>query len=86
MDLTVTSGMEEHQIRQPVMLMMAIPVMPFESLLALDHRSADGTAPVLWSQDVGATWRRRVQCQLPVTVLEGRLPAGITWIGVPPDL
>jgi hypothetical protein len=86
MYLTVTGGMEEPQIRQPVMLMMAIPVMPFESLLALDHLSADGAEPMLLSQDFGATWRRRVQCQLPVTVLEVRLPAGIKWIGVPPDL
>jgi hypothetical protein len=78
--------MEEHQIRQPVMLMMAIPVMPFESLLALDHLSADGTEPVLFSQDCGATWRRRVPCQLPVMVLEVRLPAGIEWMGVPLDL
>ena len=67
----------------PVMLMMAIPMMPFESLLVLDHLSADGTEPVLLSQDVGATWRRRVQCQLPVAVLEVRLPGGIKWIGVP---
>ena len=78
--------MEEHQIRQPVSLVMAISVMPFESLLALDHLSADGTAPVLLVQDVGATWRRRVPCQLPVTVLEVRLPAGIKGMGVPPDL
>jgi hypothetical protein len=84
--LTVTVGMEEHQIRQPVMLMMAIPVMPCARLLARDHLSADGAEPVLLSQDCGATWRRRVPCQLQVTVLEVRLPAGITWIGVPPDL
>jgi len=79
----VTGGMEEHQIRQWVMLVMTIAVMPFESLLALDHRSADGAEPVLLLQDVGATWRRRVQCQLSVMVLEVRLPGGIKWIGVP---
>ena len=86
MYLTVTGGMEEHQIHQPVMLLMAIPMMQFESLLARDHLSADGTEPVLLSQDVGAPWRRRVQGQLPVTVLEVRLPARIKWIGGPLDL
>jgi hypothetical protein len=86
MYLTVTGGMEEHQIHQPVILVMTIPMMQFESLLALDHLSADGTEPVLLSQDIGATWRRRIQCQLPVTVLEVRLPVGVKWIGVPLDL
>ena len=37
MDLTVTVGMEEHQIRQLVMLVVTIPVMSGEVLLALDH-------------------------------------------------
>jgi hypothetical protein len=86
MSLSVTVGMEEHQIDQLVILMLAIPMMQFESLLVLDHLSADGTEPVLLAQDIGATWRRRAQCQLPVTVLEVRLPAGIEWIGVPLDL
>jgi hypothetical protein len=56
MYLTVTIGMEAHQVRQVAMLVMAIPVMQFEGLFALDHLSADGTEPVLLSQDVGATW------------------------------
>ena len=86
MDLTVTGGMEEPQSRQPVVLVMAIAVRPFERLLALDDLSTDGTAPVLWSQDVGATGRRRVPCQLPITGLEVRRPAGINGMGVPPDL
>ena len=63
MHLTVTVGMEEHQICEWAMLVMAIPVMPFESLFGLDHLSVDGAKPVLLFQDVGATWRRRVQCQ-----------------------
>jgi len=83
MYLTVTVGMEEHQIRQLVMLVMTISVMQFASLLALDHLSADGAEPVLLFQDVGATWRRRVQCQLSVTVLEVSLPGGINWSGGP---
>jgi hypothetical protein len=86
MDLTVTGGMEEHQIRQPVVLGMAISVMPFESLLPWDDLSADGAEPVLLVQDFGATWRRGVQCQVPVTVLEVHLPGGIQWIGVSRDL
>jgi hypothetical protein len=86
MYLTVTGGMEEHQMRQPVVLVMAISVMQFESLLTLDDLSADGAEPVLLVQDFGATWRRCVQCQLPVTGLEGHLPGGIKWIGVSLDL
>ena len=72
-------------MRQPGSLLMAIPVMLFARRLALAHLSADGAAPGRLAQDVGATWRRRVQGQLPVTGLAVRLPAGITWIGVPPD-
>jgi hypothetical protein len=86
MHLTVTGGMEEPQIRQSVILVMAIPVMQVEGLLAWDHRSADGAEPVLLVQDVGATWRRCLQCQLPVTVLEVHLPGGIKWSGVSLDL
>jgi hypothetical protein len=86
MYLSVTVGREEHQIDPPVLLMLAIPMMPFESRLVLDHLSADGTAPVLWPQDVGATGRRRLQCRLPVTGLAVRLPAGVTWLGGPLDL
>ena len=82
----MTVGMETHPMHPPVMRMMAIPMMPFERLLARDHLSADGTAPVLLSPDVGATWRRRVPCQLPGTVRAVRLPAGITWMGGPLDL
>src|SRR4030095_15387205 len=86
MYLTVTGGMEEYQIRQSVVLVMAISVMQFESLLALDDLSADGAEAVLLVQDFGATWRRYLQCQLPVTVLEVHLPGGIKWIGVSLDL
>ena len=71
---------------QPLILVLAIPVMPFESLLARDHLAADGAKPVLLVQDVGATWRRRWPRQLSVTVLEVRLPGGIAWMGVPLDL
>jgi len=86
MDLPVTGGMEEHQRRQRVLRLMAIPVRPFERRLARDHLSTDGTAPVLWSQDVGATGRRGVPCQLPSTGRDVRRPAGINGLGVPPDL
>jgi hypothetical protein len=78
----VTVGMEEHQIRQLVMLVMTIPVMQFEVLLALDHLSADGAPPVLLSQDLGTKPRRRLQCQLAVTVLNVRLPGRIKGVGV----
>jgi hypothetical protein len=82
MNLTVTGGMEEGQIHQPVILVVPIPVMPFEVLLPLDHLVADGTTPVLLAQDLRATWRRRVPRQLSVTVLEVRLPGGIKGVGV----
>jgi hypothetical protein len=48
--------MEEDQIHRPVILVVAIPVMQLEGLRALDHLSADGTPPVLLSQEVCATW------------------------------
>lgn len=60
--------------------------MPCEGRLARHHRSADGTEPVLWSQDCGATWCRRVPGQVPVTGLDVRLPGGIKWSGVPRHL
>ena len=69
MDLPVTVGMEERYIQQPVMLVVAIPVMQFERLLTLDHLSADEAPPVLLSQNLGTKPRRRLQCQLAVTVL-----------------
>jgi hypothetical protein len=75
--------MEEDQISQPVILVVAIPVMQFEILLALDHLSTDGATPGLLSQDLSTTWRRRLQRQLLVMVLEVCLPGGIKWIGVP---
>ena len=75
--------MEEHQIRQVVMLVRPIAVRPFERLLGRDHLSADGAEPVRLCQDVGATGRRRLPGQWSVTVLAVRLPGGIKWIGVP---
>jgi hypothetical protein len=71
---------------QPVILVVAIPVMPFESLLTLDHLSTDGTPPVLLSQELRATWRRRLPRQLAVTLLAVCLPGGITWVGLAPHL
>lgn len=39
--------MEEDQIGRVVILVVPIPVMPFEVVLALDHLSADGALAVL---------------------------------------
>jgi hypothetical protein len=83
MDLPVTGGREEHQIRPPMLLVMASPVMPCESCLALDHLSADGATPVLVLQAVGATGRRRWPGQLSGTVLEVRLPGASNGLGGP---
>jgi hypothetical protein len=60
--LPVTVGMEEHDTHQSVMLVVLIPVMPFEVLLALDHLSADGAPPVLLVQDLGTKCRMRRVC------------------------
>jgi hypothetical protein len=51
--LTVTMGVEEPPIRQLVVV-MAILVMPFEALLALDHLSTHGTPSVWLGQEFGA--------------------------------
>jgi hypothetical protein len=70
----------------PVLLVVAIPVMEVEGLLALNHRSADEAPPVLPSQDLGTKPRRRLQGQLAVTVLKVRRPRRIKGVGVPFDL
>ena len=82
----MTVGMEEHQIGQLVILVMAIPVMQFEALLGLHQLSTNGTPSVLPGQDCGAKCRRRLQRQVPIAVLEVRLPVGIEWVGVALDL
>jgi hypothetical protein len=66
--------MAEDQIRPLVMLVMTLPVMPFEGLLALDHLSADGAPPVLLAQDLRTEHRRRSPRQLAVTMLKGGRP------------
>jgi hypothetical protein len=68
------------------MLVVAIPVMPFERLLTLEHLSADEAPPVLLSQDLRTTPRRRLQGQLAVTALKVRLPWRVKGVGIPFDL
>jgi hypothetical protein len=63
--------------------MVAIPVRQFERLLTLDHLSADRAPPVLLSQDLRPTPRRRLQGHLPVAVLTVRLPGRIEGVDVP---
>ena len=82
----MTVGMEEYQIRPSVILVVAIPVMQFEVLLALDHLSTDGTKPLLLLQDLCTKCRGGPQRQLSVTVLEVRLPLWVERIGVALDL
>jgi hypothetical protein len=74
--------MADDQSRQPVRLVVAIPVRPFELRLAREPRSTDGATPVLLAQELSTTWRRRVPRPLAVTGLEGRLPGGIPGVGV----
>lgn len=85
-DLAGPVGMETRSIHQPGMLVVAIPVMPFERLLTLDHLSTDEAPPVVLPQDRGPHPRRRLLCSLAVTVLNGRLPGRIAGVGVPFDL
>lgn len=73
-------------MRQLGVLVRAIPKMPCETLLVLEHLSANGTPSVVPSQEVGAKCRRRLQRQVPIAVLEVRLPVGIAWVGVALDL
>jgi hypothetical protein len=42
-------GMEEHQVPQLVILVLAIPVRPLDFLFALDHLPTTWAAPMLWS-------------------------------------
>jgi hypothetical protein len=85
-DLPVTVGVEEREVHHPVMLVGAIPVMPVELFLTLEHLSADKAPPVLLSPDLGTKHRRRSQRPLAVTVLTVRRPGRIEGIGVPCDL
>jgi hypothetical protein len=85
-NLTVTVGMEEDQIGPSVILVVAIPVMQFEVLLALDHLSADGTQSCLLVQDLCTKYRGCPQCSLSIMVLEIRLPLRIERVGVALDL
>ena len=84
--LTVTVGMEEYQIRPSVILVVPIPVMQCEVLLALDHLSADGTKPLLLVQDLRTKCRGCPQGSWSITVLAGRLPWRIERVGVALDL
>ena len=86
MNLPVTVGMEEYQIRPSVILVVAIPVMQCEGLLALDHLSTDGTQPCLLVQDLRTKYRGCPQGSLSIMVLEVRLPLWIKRIGVALDL
>jgi hypothetical protein len=64
------------------MLVVAIPVVPCESLLALAHRSTDGTPSVLRSQALRATWGGRWPRQVLGTVVDVRRPGRINGVGV----
>ena len=84
--LTVTVGMEEYQIRPSIILVVTIPVMQFEGLLALDNLSADRTASCLLLQELCTQCRGRLHCQLSISILKVNLPVGVEWVGVAFDL
>src|SRR5712691_5450528 len=79
-------GGQQYQVGQSVMLVVAIPMMPCAMLIVLEHLVADGATPLLLVQDFRTKCRRRLQRQLPLAVLKGRLPWGIERVGVALDL
>src|SRR5919109_3326890 len=85
-NLTVTGGMAEYQIRPSVMLVVAIPMMQFEVLAALDHLAADGTPSCLLVQDLRTKHHGCPQGALALMVLEVRLPLRSERVGVTLDL
>jgi hypothetical protein len=46
---------QQPQIANAIILVMVVPRMQFEVLLALDHLPPDRAAPMLSGQDVGTT-------------------------------
>jgi len=68
------------------MLVVTIPMMQLDFLFDLDHLPTTRAEPVLLSQDLSTKRRRCPQRQLPVAVLEVRLPFGIERIGCALDL
>ena len=69
-----------------IMLMGAIPVVPFEGLLALEDLSADRTASCLLLQEFCTKRRGRLQRHLSISILKVCFPAGVEWVGVALDL
>ncbi len=86
MVLPMAIRVPQHQVPQGVMLVVAIPMMQFNFLFDLHHLPTAWAEPVLVSQDRSTKGRRRPQRQLPVAVLEVRLPGGIKRIGRTLDL
>jgi hypothetical protein len=86
MFLPMAIGMEQHQVPWLVILVMAIPMMQLDFLFDLDHLPTTRAEPVLLSQELSTKRRRRTERQLPVAVLEVRLPCGIKGIGCAFDL
>ena len=61
-------------------------MMQLDFFFDLDHLPTARAEPVLLSQDCSTKRRRRMQRQLPVAVLEVRLPCGVERIGRALDL
>ena len=68
------------------MLVVAIPGMQCEGVLALDHLSTDGALSVLLLQDCSTQRRGRLQRQLSIPILAIWLPVAVEWVGVALDL
>jgi hypothetical protein len=78
--------MEAYPIRPSIILVVAIPVMLCEGLLALDHRSAEGTHAGLPVQDLRTKYRGCPQGSLSIMVVAVRLPWQIERVGAALDL
>jgi hypothetical protein len=51
MNLTLAVGMEQHQVSRSVVLVVAVPMMQFNVLIALDHLPTDRAKPALLFQE-----------------------------------
>jgi len=51
-NLTVAVRVEQHQINRSVVMVVTILMMEFNLLIELNPLPAEGTAPLLWVQDL----------------------------------
>jgi len=82
----MASGMEQEQIRQVIVLVVAVPGMQFDLLFDLNHLPTARAEPVLVSQARSTKWRRRTQRHPLVAGTEVSFPVRIERVGLTLDL